>query len=363
VTAVLVLGAIAAATLAFANGANDNPKPVATLVAAGLASPRRALLSGTLATLLGCVAAIVLGRALVASFSAKGLVGAEVVETLPFLVSAIAGAAATVLLATRLGLPVSTTHALIGAIVGAGAVLARVDLRLLVVVFLLPLLLSPFVALLTTAIAYPFAHRTRRALGVSRETCVCVGERLVPMTSVAAAEWRVTVGDARECRDRYTGRVAGVRAASVAAGLHWLSALALSGGRGVQDGAKIAGLTILLVGSPFRAPAAAGIALAMATGGLLAARRVEETMAHRVTPLNDGQALLANTIATVLVFAATAFGVPVSTTHVTTGSLMGMRAHRERPPTSWIGRILLAWLATLPLAALLAAGAALLLRA
>ena len=85
-------------------------------------------------------------------------------------------------------------------------------------------------------------------------------------------------------------------------------------------------------------------------------------MANRVTTMNDGQGLLANSVATVLVFAATAIGAPVSTTHVTTGALIGLRAHSEAPRSNWLGRILLAWVATLPLAAGLAALTALLVR-
>lgn len=357
----VVFALAAAALLAFANGANDNAKPVASVVGAGLAGPRRAIAWGTAATFLGCVAAIALGKALVASFSGKGLVDPQTVQSLPFLVSATAGAALTVLLATRFGLPVSTTHALVGAIVGAGLALASVRFGVLLGVFLAPLLVSPLAAIVLSAALYPVAHRARRALGITRATCVCVGNEWVPVGDAVALRPGLVVDDARSCAERYGGSVVGIRADAVAGALHWTSALSLSFGRGLQDGAKIAGLAILATGESFSLAVALGIAAVMAAGGMLGARRVEETMAYRVTRMNDGQGLLANSVATALVFGATAIGAPVSTTHVTTGALMGLRAHGDAPRENWVGRILLAWVATLPLAALVAAAVAFLL--
>jgi len=355
----IAIGVLAVLALAFANGANDNAKPVATLVGAGLAGPRRALLLGTLATLAGCLLAIVLGKALVASFSAKGLVGADVAGSTAFLTSVAVGAALTVLLATRLGLPISTTHALIGAIVGAGVVLGDVRFAVLGTAFLLPLLTSPLMALGATAVIYPIAHRVRLALGVSRESCVCIGAEVIPAANAtAAASVTARVGSMTECEERYSGAVLGVSAQGMATTLHWTSALGVSFARGLQDGAKITGIALLLGLSQQPVWIAAAVAVAMAAGGLMAARRVEHTMAHRITRMNDGQALLGNVMSAAIVFGATALGAPVSTTHVTTGSLVGVRAHTDQPSDSWIGRILLSWVATLPLAAGLAAALA-----
>lgn len=106
--------------LAFANGANDNFKGVATLWGAGLTSYWRAVSWATAFTFLGSVAAAGLGRGLVTKFSGAGLVGSAVFTNLPFLIAVSAGAGVTVLLAARLGLPISTTHALTGALIGAG---------------------------------------------------------------------------------------------------------------------------------------------------------------------------------------------------------------------------------------------------
>ncbi len=94
---------------------------------------------------------------------------------------------------------------------------------------------------------------------------------------------------------------------------------------------------------------ALGVAIAM--GGLLAARRVAQTMSHRITGMNDGQAFTANLVTAGLVIVASRLGMPVSTTHVSCGSLFGIGLVNGHAHLKVIGQILLAWLTTLPLAA------------
>ncbi len=363
-----VIGVLAVLALAFANGANDNAKPVSTLVGAGLVGARRALWFGTFATLAGSLLAIALGEALVASFSAKGIVGADASGDTGFLVSVTVGAAVTVLLATRLAFPISTTHALIGAIVGAGAVCAEVNFPMLGGAFVLPLLTSPLLAFVATAVVYPVAHHVRVSLGISRDSCLCIGTCVVtapeihacssPAIGLTGTRLMESVGPHENCREPYSGAVLGLSVQRTATTIHWGSALAVAFARGLQDGAKITGIALLLgfAGQPYWV--AASVAFTMAAGGLLAARRVEETMARRITRMNDGQALLANVLAAGIIFGATAFGAPVSTTHVSTGSLVGIRVHTDHPAESWLSRILLSWVYTLPVAALVAAAIA-----
>ena len=116
---ILVAAVVSGLMLAYANGANDNFKGVATLYGSGTTNYRRALVWATVTTALGSVAALVLARELLRSFTGKGLVSPEVVDSPLFHASVAVSAASTVLLATRLGFPISTTHALIGALVGA----------------------------------------------------------------------------------------------------------------------------------------------------------------------------------------------------------------------------------------------------
>ena len=121
----LALIAFVGLLLAYANGANDNFKGVATLFGSGTADYRRALIWATITTALGSVTALVLARGLLQSFTGKGLVSPATVGDPSFPAAVALAAGLTVLLATRLGFPVSTTHALIGAMVGAGAVVTK----------------------------------------------------------------------------------------------------------------------------------------------------------------------------------------------------------------------------------------------
>jgi PiT family inorganic phosphate transporter len=93
----------------------------------------------------------------------------------------------------------------------------------------------------------------------------------------------------------------------------------------------------------------------MAIGGIVSARRVAETMSTKITAMNHGQGFTANVITGLVVIGASRMGLPVSTTHVSCGSLFGIGAITGRARLKTIGTILLAWTTTLPLAAALAA--------
>ena len=165
------------AMLAYANGANDNFKGVATLFGSGTTSYRRALWLALLTTLAGSLTAILLGQALIQAFSGKGLVSADVLANPGFLLAVSASAAFTVLLAAFTGFPISTTHALLGALIGAGLLVpGGPDRTRLVNGLLLPLLLTPAAAVLATYILYTLFRRLRLALGISRDTCICIGK-------------------------------------------------------------------------------------------------------------------------------------------------------------------------------------------
>src|SRR5919106_2975270 len=109
---------LAGLSLAYANGANDNFKGVATLFGSGTTDYRRALAWATATTFLGSLAAVLLAGKLLKNFSGKGLVDDSLMTNADYTAAVALGAALTVLLATRLGMPISTTHSLVGSLVG-----------------------------------------------------------------------------------------------------------------------------------------------------------------------------------------------------------------------------------------------------
>ena len=95
------------------------------------------------------------------------------------------------------------------------------------------------------------------------------------------------------------------------------------------------------------------VVLAMSIGGLLAASRVADTLAYRVARMDAGEGLAGNLVTSFLVVVASRFGMPVSTTHVSTGAIFGIAIRNHSGHAAVIRNIVLAWIATLPLAAVL----------
>ena len=160
------------------------------------------------------------------------------------------------------------------------------------------------------------------------------------------------------CDRRYAGTVVGIDAQQLVSGGHFLSAGLQSFARGLNDTPKIAALLIGASAAGMQMPAHAAfvaVAAAMAVGGWLGARRVGETMSHRITSLNEGQALTSNAVTSALVLAASAFAMPVSMTHVAVGSLAGLGWSTGQARWNTLRAIALSWLLTLPLAGLLGA--------
>lgn len=365
---------LAACWLAYANGANDNMKGVATLLGGGIVGYRGALWWGTLTTFAGSLAALLLAGRLLAAFSGQGLVPDGLVGDPTFLLGAGAGAASVVMAATLLGLPISTTHALVGGIAGAGlgaAGAAALAWETLGRSFAFPLLVSPFLAVGGVAVLYPFFRRARLGLGVEHDSCLCVGPDPAREPVPAGGAWALRgsagvglvarVGALEECAGRYAGTLLGVSAQRVVDVLHYASAGAVSFARGLNDTPKIAALLLAGTGAVGRGGALAAVGLGMAVGALLQARRVGHTMSFRVTPMNSGQGFTANLVTAGVVIGASRLGLPVSTTHVSVGALFGLGAVTRGLFRDTFRRILLAWVVTLPAGALAAWGFYLLL--
>ena len=192
---------------------------------------------------------------------------------------------------------------------------------------------------------------------------MCVGEVDAPLPVVAggavAAQAvvsvpEVKVGSPEECSSRYTGKFFGVQVERAIDTGHFLTAGLVSFARGLNDTPKIAGL--LLLAQHLTADLKfVLIATVMAIGGLLNARKVATTMSTGITGMNCGQGFAANLTTGALVTAASVFSLPVSTTHVSVGAIFGIGAVTGQANTSTIKKILLAWIITLPTAAILSA--------
>jgi PiT family inorganic phosphate transporter len=260
-------------------------------------------------------------------------------------------------------MPVSTTHGLVGALIGAGwAAGSAISWRSLGGQFFLPLLVSPVVAITLTGLCYPLFHLARVRWSITEQTCFCVGQEtveVVPVLSHVAALQRVeqltaSLGTEVSCHKRYDGRLLGVGAATTLDWLHYLSAGTVSFARGLNDTPKIAALLLVV---PFVGSfgSVGLVALVIACGGLVSARRVAETMSRKITPMNHGQGFTANLVTGLIVIGASRLGMPVSTTHVSCGALFGLGTVTGQARWDMIGKILAAWLTTLPLGATLGA--------
>ncbi|MGE0436792.1 MAG: anion permease [Steroidobacteraceae bacterium] len=341
---------LAALAVAFSNGANDNFKGFATVWGSETLDYRRALTLATLATVAGSLASLLLAESLVQQFSGKGLVSDVVASAPLFIASVASGTAMTVFLATRLGFPVSTTHALIGGLVGAGlAQNGAVHLDRLASTFLMPLLVSPMLAAALGAVAYSVF----RLCPVDKD-CACVAlpepAKPSPVDGAVAVHFAipdVVVASVADC-ERLDTPVRWSVSRSMDR-LHVLSAMAICFARGVNDTPKLTAL--LLAANLLSAQGSILVITAvMAVGGLLFSRRVAQTMSQRVTRMDHTQGLSANLITAVLVLFASKLGLPVSTTHVSVGAIAGVGANAGTLDWVALRNILLSWGATLPLA-------------
>ncbi|MDA2924822.1 inorganic phosphate transporter [Acidobacteria bacterium AH-259-L09] len=356
---------LAAIFLAYANGANDNFKGVATLFGSGASDYRRALNWACWTTLAGSISAVWLARELVDIFSGKGLVPDAIAASPAFLVSVGLGAATTILTATYLGLPISTTHALTGALLGAAMVhtTGRVAFSHVGSAFLAPLIFIPLLAMACSASVYLIFRAFRLTLGIDKQSCVCVGRDIVHSVLLPATGetlfkpipvWQPKIGSKEHCQHTYVGDFFGIPVTEILDKLHYLSAGAVGFARGLNDTPKI---TALLIASSTLTPVTRYglVALFIALGGWLSARRVAETMSHRITAMNPGQGFSANLVTSLLVIVASDLGMPVSTTHVSVGSLFGIGLLSGSTDKRVIVSIVSSWVGTLPLAAVLAA--------
>jgi len=300
--------------LSYSNGANDNFKGVATLFGSRTLDFNKALHWATITTLAGSIASIFISNGLISSFSGKGLVGTEVISTTSFAIALGLGAAFTVITASLVGMPISTTHSLTGALVGASIASAGgVNISKLGESFFLPLAVSPLLSLMLTAIIYPLFRQARKYLGIGKESCICIGEdKFEPVfiksdgSAVLKASGRQILIDKKEyCEERYNGKFIWVDAQSILDKFHYLSSGMVSFARGLNDTPKIVALLVSAkaVGIDLKLSMLV-VGISIAVGGLLSARKVATTMSNNIITMNHGQGFTANLVTAILVTVA-----------------------------------------------------------
>ena len=182
-----VLIVLAAIWLAYGNGANDNFKGVATLYGSDTTNFKGALWWATATTFAGSIVSVLFAQKLVKTFSGKGLVPDALAGSPTFAVAVGLGAALTIFLATYIGMPTSTTHALIGGLLGTGiAASATISTGVLVTKFAIPMLTSPILAIVIAGLLYSLLRFVRERSSITKETCVCVGDGALQPVQVGA---------------------------------------------------------------------------------------------------------------------------------------------------------------------------------
>ena len=304
----------------FMNGFHDAANSIATVVSTGVLKPQHAVLFAAFFN----VAAVFVFHLKVASTVGKGIVDADVIDQ-HVVFGALIGAIACNVITWWYGIPSSSSHALIGGIVGAaiakagtGPLLAAGILKTVLFIFVSPLLGFLLGGLMMVAVSWAF--RRQSPLRVDRL-------------------FR--------------------RGQLLSAGLYSL-------GHGGNDAQKTIGIIwMLLIASGYTSdtdsmPPAWVIwscYLAIGLGTMFGGWRIVKTMGQRITKLKPVGGFSAEMGGSISLFLATALGVPVSTTHTITGAIFGVGSVRNASAVRWglAGNILLAWIVTIPAAALIAA--------
>ncbi|HEX4960138.1 MAG TPA: inorganic phosphate transporter [Thermoanaerobaculia bacterium] len=317
-TVLLVLIVLVALTFDFLNGFHDAANSIATVVSTRVLSPQKAVIW---AAFFNFVAAFVLGTH-VAKTIGSGMIDLSVV-TREVVLAGLIGAILWNLFTWYYGLPVSSSHALIGGY--AGAAIAKAGWGSIVVSgwtkTLLFIVLAPLIGLVLAFF-------------------------LMVMVTWIVRNWRPSKVDRRF------------------RGLQLLSAAAYSLGHGGNDAQKTMGIiTGLLVAAGYLKEFAVPLWVilishaAIAFGTLFGGWRIVKTMGSKITKLQPIGGFCAETAGAITLVGATLAGIPVSTTHTITGAIVGVGATRRLSAVKWgvAGRIVWAWILTIPIAALVSA--------
>ncbi|WP_405556663.1 anion permease [Streptomyces sp. NBC_01171] len=318
---ILAIVVITALAFDFTNGFHDTANAMATTISTGALKPKVAVAMSAALNLVGAFLSVE-----VANTISKGLVDETGIRP-EVIFAALTGAILWNLLTWLVGLPSSSSHALMGGLVGAtvaSAGFGAVHGEVLVTKVLLPAVAAPIVAGLATMFA------TRLSYGIGRD------------------------GDTAATRKGYrAGQIASAGLVSLAHGTNdaqktmGIITLALIAGGALSPGSNPPTWVILSAG------------LAIALGTYIGGWRIIRTMGKGLTDLEPRQGFAAQTSAATAILASSHLGFSLSTTHVVSGSVMGAGLGRKGGVVRWstASRMFVAWALTLPAAALVGAGA------
>ena len=322
---ILVIVIVTALAFDFTNGFHDTANVVATSISTGAASPKAAIALAAILNFIGAFISIE-----VAATIASGVVSAEAIsepDALNIVFAGLMGAIAWNLITWYYGLPSSSSHALIGGIVGsalAAVGTGAIEVEGLVGKVLVPGIIAPVLAFLVAGAAISICYRIVNNL------------RPGPVNR-------------------------GYRVAQIASG----GLLALA--HGTNDAQKTMGIITLaliangsLSATDFEVPTwvVVSSASAIAAGTYFGGWRIIRTMGSKIIKMDTAQGFTTQGAGAAVILASTHFGYPLSTTQVISGAVMGSGAGKRLSAVRWgvAGNIVVAWLLTLPAAA--AVGAA-----
>lgn len=359
----LALVILLALAFTYINGFHDTANSIATVVATKVLTPGQAVIMAAVTNLVGAL----LGTA-VAKTIAEGLVDANLVHNGAFfLISALLGACIWNLVTWWLGLPSSSSHALVGGLVGGAWAISSNNpdsviwwhtvgehwwqAKGVLPKVVLPMVVSP---LLGFAIAFTlmlllymllrwFSDRTGFLNRLGRTPFVNAFFGKAQILSAAAMGVSHGMNDAQKSMGIVALALAGATAAGTLDQLpHWLDFLKIAGG----------------ANGGFDIPAWVAVvcALTMAAGTAGGGWRIIKTLGHKMVRLHPINGFVAETGSALVILMASMVGIPVSTTHVVSSSIMGVGAAKRFNAVRWsvVERMLWAWLLTLPVTALLA---------
>src|SRR3989442_4053751 len=343
VTALIFIFLVA---LAAANGANDVSKGVATLAGSGGTRYRTAIVWGAFTTLGGALVSGLCAERMMNLFT-SGIVSAK--PTPAFTLVVICGTVGWVAIATLTRLPVSTTHAIIGSLLGAGLLYAPGSVAWAIIApkLALPLLLSIAVSyMLSATLNKIFAQRNAEAVD-----CLCIGAEQLDATVLRVTQINVVTGTTQECAS------AGGYLKLNTETLHWFSSGAVGFARGLNDTPKLVAIGVIVLGTHVSMNhLLLTVAAAMFAGSLYAGRRVARVHVERIIRMDHREGFLANLATALLVGVGANFGLPMSTTHVSTGAIAGIAGgNTERLNRRTVRDLAFAWTVTPLVAALIAA--------